>query len=89
MAESRVRKVKKKYGKVWEHTVIERVAVMDKDKAKEIEKYIDSNDVFTPQELSKKHEVRVSLARRILEKYAEDGALQLKYKNGSNEIYSK
>jgi len=89
MSESRTRKVKKKWGKVWESTVIERAGTLTEDKAEEVAKYIDSQKVITPEELANRQAIRVSLARKILSGYAEEGKLKLSFKNGQSEIYSQ
>ena len=89
MSEVSTRKVKKKWGKVWESTVIKRAITIDKDKMTEINKYLDGVKVTTPQEFANKMQIRVSLAREILSSLVENGSMQLTFKNGNNEIYSK
>ena len=89
MSETGTRKVKKKWGKVWESNIIKRAATMDNDKAEEISKYLEGLKVITPQELANRMQIRVSLARKILSTYAEEGAFTLTHKNGISEIYSK
>lgn len=87
MSEKSTRRVKKKWGKVFESTVIERAAVIDEELAENIEKDIKNSDAITPQELADKHGIRVSLAKKILRKFADDGVIQLQFKTNSYEIY--
>lgn len=82
-------KVKKKYGKVFEKPIIRRDIIIDADQMKDIEKDIKAQSVITPQTLANKHHIRVSIARRILRKMADDGQIHLKFKSSSQEIYAK
>ena len=87
--ESRTIKAKKKYGKVWEHNSVKRSILLDDDKIDETSKYLDGVKVVTPQELATRQGIRVSLAKKILDNYVEDGSLELVHSQGSNIIYKK
>jgi ribosomal protein S25 len=88
MSERGTVKKKKRWGRVYESQSLIRGVRLDQDKADEIAKDIKNSKVVTPQSLSQKHTIRVSLARKILRQMEEDGKITLKYKNGAEEIYT-
>ena len=85
--ESRTIKAKKKYGKVWEHQSVKRSVMLDADSIEEIEKYFKGSKVITPQDLANKQGIRVSLAKKILRTYEEEGVIELVHSQGANLIY--
>lgn len=82
-------KKKKRWGKIYEYTPTTRASVLTKDLVKEIEGEIKKTNSLTPQYLAKKHNIKVSLAKKILERMTQKGTLEKSYSKSKNVIYTK
>ncbi len=89
MSERTVVKKKKKWGKIFEYTPTVRSSILTEELAEEIEKDVKNSNAITPQSLANKHNIKVSLAKRILKKLEEKGDLKLVHSSGKNKLYSK
>ncbi len=83
----KVVKKKKKWGKVYTYTPIRRKSVLSKEQAAEIEKDLQKPYVTTTTQFAQKHGITVSLAKKILREYAENGKFTLAHKTAKNQIY--
>ena len=78
-------KVKKKQKE--EIRKIEYRALIDGGEIEKLKKYVLKQKYVTPYQLSKKGEIKVSIARRLLRGWASEGLLKLDMKNRELEIY--
>lgn len=88
MSESRTIKKKKRWGKIYEYTPTVRLSVLTPELAEEIQKELENTSGVTPQSLALKHGIKVSLAKKILQKMVKKGKLKLVHSNSKNKIYS-
>ncbi len=81
-------KKKKKWGKTYEYVPVVRSMTLDEEKMAEIEKELKNLKPTTPESFANKYGIKVSLAKLILKKYAEDGKIKVLSKGTRTELYS-
>ena len=85
---SNVVKKKKRWGKIYQYTPTVRDTTLDEEKSKEIEDDLKKpNSIFTPVSLGQKHNIKVSLAKKILAMYEEDGKLTKEFDSAGHKMY--
>jgi ribosomal protein S25 len=80
-------KLGRKYGRVKQVNITRRDAFIPSNLEKEIKKEIMELKTITPTILSMKYDVRVSTAKKLLEKYKEEGLLILKRSTPKFKVY--
>lgn len=90
MSSSNVVKKKKRWGKVYAYTPVKRSGILSEEVAKDIEKELKKNNVVTtPSMLAQRFNIKVSLAKQILESFSEDGNLNKVFQHSKYKIYTK
>jgi ribosomal protein S25 len=93
ISDKKVRK-KRRWGRVFEYTSYERSLLVDdeyKALLDELEKDYSKRKSFvvTPQEIASKHEIRVSVAKRLLADLEEKNILKKSLSNNRVRVYMK
>lgn len=88
MSEKKTVKKKKRWGKVYEYQPNIRDIVLTEDQLKEIEAELKKNNVYTPQALAHKFNIKVSLAKKILNKQVEMGKYNEIKSTSKSQVYS-
>jgi len=81
-------KMGRKYGRVKQINIIKRDAFIPSSLEEQIKEEIKGLKTITPTAISSKWDIRVSTARKLLEKYREEGLIELKMKTPKIKIYS-
>ncbi len=88
-AERKTVKKKKRWGKVVEYNPVVRTMSIDEETMQEIQKELKNLKPITPESFANKHGIKVSLAREILRKHAEEGKIRQVIHGRRTEVYSK
>lgn len=87
MSERKTVKKKKKWGKVYEYTPLKREIVLTDEMKGEIEKDLKNLRPTTPESFASKHNIKVSLAKQILNDQVDEGNLTLVHSGPKTAIY--
>jgi len=81
-------KMGRKYGRVKQINIIKRDAFIPSSLEAQIKEEIKGLKTITPTAISSKWDIRVSTARKLLEKYQEEGLIELKMKTPKIKVYA-
>ncbi len=81
-------KKKKRWGKTYEYVPVVRSMTIDEEKRADMEKELKNLKPTTPESFANKYGIKVSLARQILKKYAEEGKIKVLAKGSNTNLYS-
>ena len=79
---------KKKWGKVYEYTPVYRKATLDEETMAEVKKELKRLRPTTPESFASKYNIKVSVAKKILEDQVAEGKLKKVHKGQLTTIYS-
>ena len=88
MSEKKTVKKKKRWGKVYEYQPNIRDIVLTEDQLKEIEAELKKSNVYTPQSLANKFNIKVSLAKKILNKQVEAGKFKEIASTSKSQVFA-
>ena len=87
MAHSRIVRKKKRWGRSYEYTPVSRNIVVSPEVMKAIDAEFTKTNAITAESLAIKHNLRVSLCKRILEDKVKKGKLNRLHKGKMTTIY--
>lgn len=81
-------KLGRKYGRVKQINITKRDVFLPASIEEQIKEEIKGLKVITPTSISMKYDIRVSTAKKLLQKYCDEGLIVLKMSSPKMKVYS-